>query len=445
MPLPDTDRTWWFGLAGMLVALVIPVFLVAVPPLLDYPNHLARAYVLAVGRDDPFLSAMFGPRWGIIPNLAIDLIVPALMTVFDVHTAGRVTVAFSLILVVTGAIALSVAYFRQRSFWQLGAGLAAYNTLFLMGFINFQLAFGAALWSAAGWVRYRETVPITIVTFSAAASIAVFFFHMFGFIFFALLIGSYEIAEALKRYRRSEDAGARFLLRRAVALLVVLAPPLLLYGISPARVTPGEAVWASIQDKSFYLFFPFLSYNLLVDAFLMASVVSFILICALFRKARYSLGAAICSVALISLYFILPTGWKGGYFIDARITVLLGLMLFISVVPAGLPTPLRKAAATILVSIFVLKLSLIGLVWLRSERDVAAVRQVISDVPPGSRVLLSHVWTDVKDSPFGTLSVTSRRIPWVVEKYMHLARLCCWTAMRFGLMFSPPSRSNPSG
>jgi hypothetical protein len=33
---------WWLSVAGLLAGLMAPFFFVDVPPVLDYPNHLAR-------------------------------------------------------------------------------------------------------------------------------------------------------------------------------------------------------------------------------------------------------------------------------------------------------------------------------------------------------------------------------------------------------------------
>ena len=60
-------------------ALVAPLLITDVPPLLDYPNHLARFVLLAAGADDPTLGPIFTPHWAIIPNLATDLIAPPLL------------------------------------------------------------------------------------------------------------------------------------------------------------------------------------------------------------------------------------------------------------------------------------------------------------------------------------------------------------------------------
>jgi len=46
-----------------LSALALPVLSVRVPPLLDYPNHFARIWLLSGGIDRPPLSAMYALDW----------------------------------------------------------------------------------------------------------------------------------------------------------------------------------------------------------------------------------------------------------------------------------------------------------------------------------------------------------------------------------------------
>jgi hypothetical protein len=61
--LSQTPIGWWSTLITLCVALLAPLAVVDVPPLLDYPNHLARAYVLAHGQQDAQLSQMYAPHW----------------------------------------------------------------------------------------------------------------------------------------------------------------------------------------------------------------------------------------------------------------------------------------------------------------------------------------------------------------------------------------------
>ena len=121
----------------MCSLLLLPLTVVDVPPLLDYPNHLARDYVLALGQHDAFLSRMYAPHWAIIPNLAVDLVLPPLLWIMPVYTAGRILLAGTLLLPVIGAVLYSNAIFGRRSYWTIAVCLVACNGLFLLGFINF--------------------------------------------------------------------------------------------------------------------------------------------------------------------------------------------------------------------------------------------------------------------------------------------------------------------
>src|SRR5665647_2119547 len=102
-------RLWSIGLAFLLTALMIPILIVEVPPLTDYPNHLARAYFLAFQSVEPVLQKMFSVHWAVIPNLAVDLILLPLMHIFPPLMAGKIVVALAIALPTTGTIALSFA------------------------------------------------------------------------------------------------------------------------------------------------------------------------------------------------------------------------------------------------------------------------------------------------------------------------------------------------
>jgi len=59
--------------------------------------------------------------------------------------AGRIVVACIMLLPVLGAIAYSHANLGQRSWWELGVGLVAWNETILLGFLNFSAGIGLAL------------------------------------------------------------------------------------------------------------------------------------------------------------------------------------------------------------------------------------------------------------------------------------------------------------
>jgi hypothetical protein len=103
---------WLLTALALAVVLAIPLFLVDVPPILDYPNHLARYFVLA-HPGDPVLSQMYLPRWGLIPNLGMDVLGAGLSRLTDIHIGGRILLAFSLFAPVVSSVNFHTGRWRQ--------------------------------------------------------------------------------------------------------------------------------------------------------------------------------------------------------------------------------------------------------------------------------------------------------------------------------------------
>ena len=143
---------------------------------------------------------------GDYPHLAGDAIGVALLRVLPVHVAGRCLLACILLLNLAGVIALHRALFRRRSCWPLLSGLVAYNSTFLLGFLNWQIGCGLAMLSAAGWSRWRDDRPFVTVACAMAVSVVLFFCHLMGVVFFLVLIGSAELS-AVRNVRQALRRG----------------------------------------------------------------------------------------------------------------------------------------------------------------------------------------------------------------------------------------------
>src|SRR5437762_2922065 len=85
------SRFGWRSTFGALCLLLsAPLLLADVPPILDYPNHLARLFILAKAGQDPVLDGIWQPHWAVIPDLGIDLLVPPLMHILPPLEAGKI-------------------------------------------------------------------------------------------------------------------------------------------------------------------------------------------------------------------------------------------------------------------------------------------------------------------------------------------------------------------
>ena len=72
---PDWRRIRRAGLIVSIgILLLLPVWIVRYPPLVDYPNHLARYFILAHLKDPNLhLAELYESKWGPYPYVALDL------------------------------------------------------------------------------------------------------------------------------------------------------------------------------------------------------------------------------------------------------------------------------------------------------------------------------------------------------------------------------------
>jgi hypothetical protein len=416
-----TPAAWWTIFGVVCVVLLAPLFLVDVPPVLDYPNHLARMYVLAFGQHDPILSRMYAQHWAIIPNLAIDLVLPELVRLLPIYVAGRIMLAAALLVPLLGVIAYHRAAFRTRSYWPLAAGLMAYNTVFIFGFMNFLISLGMALLIAAGWLRWRDRHPVAVALCGAAATTAIFFTHLFGLVFLAVLIGSDEVAALWRRWRSGDAIWSATVLHGLIAA-VAFAPPILLVLASPVTQLDSAVVYRPLWHKLYCLTEPFLAYDGWDDALSGGVFLVGVYLSLRARRLLVAPGIGLAWLGLFGLYLICPFAVKHTGFVDARIPIMLGLLLFAGMRPLGFLPSTRYAVTAVLAFALVVRTTSLGVVWFDHNHDLADFRRVVSTVQPGSRVLVVSV--DPVDVPDYWDSVPrGRRIPGFFRLDLHLPAL----------------------
>src|SRR5262249_42767913 len=170
-----TDRQ----IAGLFVVLtvitIIPVILYPWPPLADYINHLSRMHIIATIGSDPDLSKFYDVNWLIIPNLMMDILVPPMLRLMSVYTAGQLYTVVSFVLIIAGTLALNRQLFGRWSVLPLIAFPLLYNNVFLVGTMNYIFGMGLALWAMTAWVALREHNPVIRLTVSLLFVLALFF------------------------------------------------------------------------------------------------------------------------------------------------------------------------------------------------------------------------------------------------------------------------------
>jgi hypothetical protein len=469
---------WSAAVVLLSVALLGPLLIADVPPLLDYPNHLARFVLLAFGPEDPVLGSMATPHWAIIPNLAADVIGPMLLRVLPVHFAGRCMLGGILLLNLAGVLTLHRALFGRRSFWPLGAGLVSYNSTFLLGFLNWQISSGLAMLFAAAWLGWRERRPTATIVGAAAASVVLFFCHLMGLVFFLVLIGSAEV-HAMRNCRTA--------LVRSALLLPVLLGPLHLWLLTALRAERAAGDWMDRPAKLVQVVSPFINYYFALDVMTAAFVYGGVAVGVAAGWLVLAPRAIPAVAALAMLYVGLPFDLMGVSFVDTRIVIMLGFLLFAAVDPVwtrsastepaanrlpSLPSSPRKrgpgcslgarfrgddderrrlailawidparvgrVTAAGLAALFAVRMAMVADVWFEHRRDLADLRTVIAAVPPGASVYMTDVpWEEAQ--AYWEAGPRSRLLSNILRTDFHLPALLLIERGAFwpGLFASP--------
>jgi hypothetical protein len=415
---------WWLAVAMAALIPALPLLATEMPPLSDYPNHLARMWFLGTQTQDPAMAAMLAPQWALLPNLGADAVLPWVMRVLPVHVAGRLLLAVILVRPVLGVVALSRATFGARSAWALGAALVTCNALFLLGFLNFGLSNGLAMLAGAGWFRWRESRPVATVVLSVLAACALFFCHLAGVLFFLVLVAA---CEAERCWDARADGFLRNAVRRGAAVAGVAAGPAALYAATALSGTGGTVIYASPGRKGMLALYPVLNYDFWLDLGTGLAIAGVLAAGLMTGRLVVPVRWRIVIGALLLLFLVSPEMLKGLAYVDSRFAVLLGFAIFAGVRPVRLP---RGVVAGLLLAGAVLlgvRTAVVGILWHGYGAEVADVQAVIGPIEPGARVL--PVWVSPGGGaaggvPVGRLLADGTMLDWHLPALVMLQQRC---------------------
>ena len=361
-----------------------------IPPLLDYPDHVAEMFVIAQAPHDPVLSKVYSIHWTVVANSGVELVMPLLLRWLPLWPTGDGFLALSIVLPLAGAGVFSRAAFGRWSAWPLAGGLVAYNTLFLLGFMNFLIGLGAAFLAAAFWVANRDRAPIWTIAAAVVAAVLLFFIHLFSLLFFALLIGAHELVSLSGPPGRRWPGLARIVKRLLPDGLVFVLPAWLLLGSTLAG-TAGPTMRLSLKLKLGELFYPFLTYFQTPDRLVGAALLLAMAAMLWFRKAKVAPQAVIALIALLLVWPFVPHVYKNTGYIDARFPIMMGFLLFAGFVPMRLPPRMAAGLGVVIALLIAVRTGEVAQVWSGHNQDLAELHQVLAHVEPGSQVLAVDV------------------------------------------------------
>ncbi|MGH7012613.1 MAG: hypothetical protein ACREEL_00395 [Stellaceae bacterium] len=381
--------------AALLLIACIPLILTPLPPLVDYPNHLARMHVLAGLGGSPLLQQYYAVAWRPLPDLAMDVLVPPLLGAVSLQTAGKLFLVAIYFLSAGGVAALHRVLFRRWSAWPLAAFLLVYNRLLLWGFVNFLFGLGLAFWALAGWIAWRERGIVLRLGFGLVAALAIYFAHLMAFGVYGAMIVGYE-AGRLWRERAAPATAIRAML---VALLPLL-PSLALFAavfvpLHAATSLPSGIRFGRPARKLDLLFSVFDLYSRPFDV--ACFVVAVVGVAAAYWRRWLRLAPEIAAplILLALLYLVMPDTLFGATGADRRMPLAMALLL---IGGSAWQTPFARQGRVFLSAalvLFAIRLGVVAASWQASGRLYAELLAGLDALPPGARVAVAFADAEV--------------------------------------------------
>jgi hypothetical protein len=363
----------------LAAGLLAPIWTVRYPPLVDYPNHLASAFVLVHLKNPGFhLSQFYRANWNTYPYLAMDALLLALAHFMPIELAGRVLLSLS----VLGVPAAAWFFLRYANpgeeslaFWSL---LVSNNLFFfLFGFLNLQLSLALCLVTVGLWLRYLERPRWAAWAVLLLMTTALYFTHLAGFAVAGVVMAAYALL-------------ARRPVRDLLLAALLFIPGTLFYLHATWGLTSHSAMYfRTFADKAGGLVAVMVGYSPALD-FMTLLVIAASLAWARAGNPDFKwnprwLGAA---GFLFFLYWLLPAVYRAAN-VDKRF---LPFVFVFALAGAKVGRRGRRLAA-VAVLLFLIRAGGLERHFISLQPHLAELSRSFSAIPEGARVLPVVDWS----------------------------------------------------
>jgi hypothetical protein len=404
---PDKNRSGWIVFLGF-VAAALPLLIVTFPPVLDYPNHLARLWLLAGGADHPPLSSTYIVDWShASTNVGVDWAAAELGRLLPISVVDRVIRTLMFLSAPAGAVFLSRAVWGKWTPWQLAPIAVAWSATTIAGFMSYSIALGAALFCAT-FIQKRgiRLDPLTL-TIHVLLSCALLLLHPFGLFFYlviisALVLGPDSVWPVTRAYalQKITKIGVFTLLSTlpvAVLFLVSSHPPgtsTILTGSLADHLSPKTIVRTLLS--------PILTYKVSADVLLTLPIAIMGLAAAVTGRLRVHFGLALVGLVLALLSLAMPDTIGDASWMNRRLPLMAALSVLVAVSPRPLTVRWQQVMLAMLVLTTLGRVTWISYIWHMRDSDVEDLYAVAGQVKPGDAVLVvKQVPRDIHEAPIG--------------------------------------------
>ena len=388
----------WPAAAMALMAgiFIVPLWCVQSPGMPDFPAHLAGLHLIL---GDAPRSAFYTIHWLLVPNLASELVVPALARFMPLETATKVFLSIAVAMWVIGPMAIHRALFGRFGVAPLAGGLFATNANFTWGFFNYYFAAGLSFVVFALWIASAKRRNAPMLAGFAAAVFALYVFHLFAACLVLALIGCYEISAAT----RDQPIELRAVAARGIRILAISAPAVAAFLFFKSLGGDGGAIEFNYADSLGDRVGSAAQWYFSEPAYLLIGGLAILVFAGLaYGRVRLHPAAKFPVIALAVLTLVAPEWALGGWGVDMRLPAVMGAITF-ACLELRLPRAALHAIGALAVVAAIGNAAALTSDWLDRDRQYGEFRAALRSVPLGAKiftVLDGDALDETSDPPF---------------------------------------------
>jgi hypothetical protein len=402
------------GTARSLFALVVLAYIAVILwcsplPLQDYPNHLARAFVMAdlLFRHGAEFGQSYRFHFLLMPYLAGDLLLTPLVYLAGVKAAAAIWA----ILVFLSLPAAVYAYLRamraSTEVTLLMLFISLYlstDTFFMMGFFEFKLSIALTLVALALVELLRQQWSGARFGLFAALIVLTYLTHLAAIAFIAAALGVSALWRIVLGKSRIDREIYLF-----IPIICVLAWHLIevVTYRQPGDLVAQESSWGTAAVKVDRLPWDLVRYHTKGDFAVMATLLAFLLLCLGGRRFWGREGIVTLqvleplgyAVLFLGLYVMLPSTQIEASYIDVRALALapfFAVLGLLNLPPSTAPRASRLSAPALCLAAAVASINVGYLLFHFQKLStwLPEYRAIIGRIPANSTVL--PVYTEIK-------------------------------------------------
>jgi hypothetical protein len=367
------------------VFLCLPVVISRYAPLVDYPSHLARAYILAHFDDVPRYQQNFIPTRELLPNLAIDITGGYLLRFINVTTFSRLFLASIVLLFGFGCHKLGRAIHGRPTMMAILCCFLIYNSMLLYGFVNYLFGLGMFCIADAYYLEFRNHWTLLRLLFVGTLVFVSYVAHQSAYAF----LGATFVAVATLDYYAAGQAST---LLSAIGLIV---PEVFVYFMNPHHDLTTAIRWSGLRQKIIGMGAFAFTYNYWFDiSFIVAAILLLLLAVCLNRNPRVVRPTMLAGLLLFACYVLAPYEWLGSSPVDSRFIIPSLLLLLLSF-EWHIPRKQANFVFAACLFLFSLRVAAVWRTWHALDREIGAQVEMLNEaLPEGASVYTAFLTVD---------------------------------------------------